>query len=360
MDHANAQDPNTADSTNLLRRASTINVTNTAVTYTTTVGVGSPATDYNLLIDTGSSNTWVGAGKPYSQTSSSKATGGSITVNYGSGKIVGIEYTDTVSLSDSLVIDKQMIGVATLASGVSDGVDGILGLGPVALTSGTVTGSQKVPTVADNLYAQKKIKSEVIGISYNPTTTTGNKNGELTFGDIDKSKYTGDITYASITKSSPAKNYWGIDQSITYGSSGQNILSSTAGIVDTGTTLTLLASDAFSRYESATGATLDGKTGLLKITNDQYEKLQSLYFNIGNTKFELTANAQIWPRALNKFIGGSSDGIYLVIADLGSNSGKGLDFINGYSFLERFYSVYDTTNNRVGIANTANTKVTVN
>jgi hypothetical protein len=31
------------------------------VTYTASVGVGSPATDYTLLIDTGSSNTWVGA-----------------------------------------------------------------------------------------------------------------------------------------------------------------------------------------------------------------------------------------------------------------------------------------------------------
>ena len=28
--------------------------------------------------------------------------------------------------------------------------------------------------------------------------------------------------------------------------------------------------------------------------------------------------------------------------DIGSPSGSGLDFINGYSFLERFYSVFDT------------------
>lgn len=45
------------------------------VTYTTSVGVGSPATQYTLLIDTGSSNTWVGAGKAYVKTSTSKSTG---------------------------------------------------------------------------------------------------------------------------------------------------------------------------------------------------------------------------------------------------------------------------------------------
>ena len=45
-----------------------------------------------------------------------------------------------------------------------------------------------------------------------------------------------------ITSTSPASAYVGIDQSITYGSSGTTILSSTAGITDTGTTLVLLAS----------------------------------------------------------------------------------------------------------------------
>jgi Eukaryotic aspartyl protease len=43
--------------------------------YTASVGVGSPATDYTLIIDTGSSNTWVGANKPYTPTGTSKNTG---------------------------------------------------------------------------------------------------------------------------------------------------------------------------------------------------------------------------------------------------------------------------------------------
>jgi cathepsin E len=74
----------------------------------------------------------------------------------------------------------------------------------------------------------------------------------------------------------------------------------------------------------------------------------------------LTPNAQIWPRALNEDIGGTSDNIYLVVNDLGSNSGEGLDFINGYTFLERFYSVYDTTNQQVGFATTENTNSEIN
>ena len=73
------------------RRAGSIPVTNEGVSYVAAVGVGSPATtcvlvlcaDFttlnltcadNLIVDTGSSNTWVG-GTAYKQTSTSANTG---------------------------------------------------------------------------------------------------------------------------------------------------------------------------------------------------------------------------------------------------------------------------------------------
>ena len=71
--------------------SSSFDVTNTAITYTADVQIGSPPTSYTLLIDTGSSNTWVGADKPYTQTSSSKATGNTVSVSYGSGGFSGYE-----------------------------------------------------------------------------------------------------------------------------------------------------------------------------------------------------------------------------------------------------------------------------
>jgi len=92
-------------------------------------------------------------------------------------------------------------------------------------------------------------------------------------------------------------------------------------------------SDAFDKYQAATGGTLDSSTGLLKISSEQYNNLSSLYFQIGDVSYELTPNAQIWPRSLNTAIGGTADSIYLIIADIGSNSGSGQDFINGYCFL---------------------------
>jgi cathepsin E len=83
-------------------------------------------------------------------------------------------------------------------------------------------------------------------------------------------------------------------------------------------------------------------------------------FTILKTTFELTPNAQIWPRSLNSLIGGKASGIYLVVNDIGTATGQGLDFVNGYAFLERFYSVFDTTNKRVGLATTPFTTATSN
>jgi hypothetical protein len=270
----------------------------------------------------------------------------------------GTEYTDTVTLGSSLVIQNQGVGVASSAQGF-EGVDGILGVGPVDLTEGTVSNTADVPTVTDNLYAQGTISSNLLGIAYEPSSNAEVANGELTFGGTDSTKYTGTLNTVPLTTTSPASQYWGINQSVSYGT-GQTILNTTAGIVDTGTTLLLLATEAFQAYQQATGATQDSTTGLLTITPQQYTNLQSLYFNIGNVTYEFTPNAQIWPRNLNSVLGGQEGQIYLIVSDLGSSFGSGLDFINGFGWLQRFYTVFDTENKQLSVATTAYTDADTN
>ena len=63
-------------------------VTNQATIYTASVGVGTPPTNYDLIIDTGSSNTWVGAGTAYVKTSSSVDTGDEVV----SAQLRGLSY----------------------------------------------------------------------------------------------------------------------------------------------------------------------------------------------------------------------------------------------------------------------------
>ncbi|KAG2076958.1 aspartic proteinase from Irpex Lacteus [Suillus decipiens] len=282
-----------------------------------------------------------------------------VEVNYGSGSFSGTEFLDTITLGSGVTITNQSIGVASNSSNLT-GVDGILGLGPVGLTQGTLMNSltTTIPTVSDNLYSQGTISQDVFSVSFEPSSSQAETTGELTFGGTDGTMYTGNITYTPITATSPASTYWGINESITYGNT--TILNSTAGIVDTGTTFILIATDALAKYQSATGATKDEATGYLVISSANYSALQNLDFNIGNETYTLTPNAQIWPRSLNSQIGGTSDLIYLVVNDLGTTSGQGFDFINGYAFLQRFYAVFDTTNSQFGLATTSFTNATTN
>lgn len=95
-----------------------------------------------------------------------------------------------------------------------------------------------MPTVADSLKAQGTIGVEALGMFYPPYAE--NVPGSVTFGGADASKYTGALSYVPITQSHPANDYWGVDQSITYGLATA-IAGTTAGIVDSGTTMILLA-----------------------------------------------------------------------------------------------------------------------
>ena len=67
--------------------------------------------------------------------------------------------------------------------------------------------------IQDSDHQQQFILSgqNLVGISFNPTTSLSSGNGELTFGGVDSSKCTGSIAYTPITSAvSAAKYYWGI------------------------------------------------------------------------------------------------------------------------------------------------------
>jgi hypothetical protein len=187
------------------------------------------------------------------------------------------------------------------------------------------------------------------------------------------------LACSPISKTDSADKYWAVDASFRYGSTV--ILNPTAGAIDTISNVILIATgkpisysgsyqicvqahipalDAYNSYVSATGAVLDKNTELLSITPAQYENLQSLFFDIGGTTYEITKNAQICPRGLNKFIGGTSDGIYLIVQDIKLSRLSGVDFILGRPFLERFYTVLDSGNSRVGFATTQFTEADTN
>ncbi|OAA37603.1 Peptidase aspartic [Beauveria brongniartii RCEF 3172] len=319
---------------------------NIAVSYVANVTVGSGS--YQLILDTGSSITWVGASKPYQPGPSSKDTGKSATLGYGSGFAFAEEYIDKVTIG-SVSVNAQAIGVASFAYGFGAGNDGIFGLGPVALTTYTFPGG--APTFLDNLYKDKTISQEVIGVYFHPETGSDNNdvNGEITFGAVDSTKFSGQVAYVPTLTSGPSAPFWGVSASFQYGST--NLGSTNAGIVDTGTTLIYINTAAFNAFLKASGGTLD-QNGLVSYTQ---KPTSNFSITFGSTKYDLTPAQYLIPKEqyANLKITDSSK-FYAWINNGGNGTDQDgnptTDTIVGQKFLEYYYSVYDTTNSRVGFA----------
>lgn len=289
------------------------------------------------------SNTWCGAQTSCEKTSTGTATGGSISVSYGSGSFSGKEYTDEVSFG-GLTVSSQSIGAATQSSGFT-GVDGIIGFGPVDLTEDTVSNANTVPTFMDNLYNQGSISTEVLGVFFAPESgsDSDDANGELTLGGTDSSKYSGSITYFPKLTSGDASYYWGISiASFTYGST--TLASSASGIVDTGTTLIYIPTSAYNKFLSAAGGKTDSSTGLASFSK---KPTSNFSIKFGSTTYTLTPSQYLVPTAQYSNFGLSSSKYYAWINDGGSS---GVNTIIGQKFLENYYSVFDTTNSRIGFA----------
>ena len=288
------------------------------------------------------SNTWCGADGSCEPSSTGKATGGTVEVDYGSGSFSGKEYTDTVSFG-GLTVTSQSIGAATKSTGFS-GVDGIIGFGPVDLTEDTVSNANTVPTFMDNLLKQGSITTEVLGVSFRPESGSDDDdtNGELTLGGTDTSKYSGALTYFPTLKSGSDAPYWGISVAkFTYGST--TLESAGSGIVDTGTTLIYIPSSAYSKFLSAAGGTT-GSSGLATFTK---KPTSNFGVTFGSTTYTLTPAQYLVPTAQYADFGLSTGKYYAWINDGGSGTA---DTIIGQKFIEQYYAVFDTTNARIGFA----------
>ncbi|CAE7186075.1 unnamed protein product [Rhizoctonia solani] len=242
-------------------------------------------------------------------------------------------------------------GVAAPAGGVEMHMDGILGLRR-ALGRSVVTldNGSPVPNIVDALLEQGQIRKNMFGVSLAPVTSQGVINGRLTFGGTSPQRYKGGLNWVDITSGS-LRDYWAFEQTIKYGD--QVIQPSSAGIVDTGTTLLHITRQAFDDYaRSIPGSQTDASTGLLEIPENSIIYMRPLSFVIDGKPYEFTSQAQLWPRELNRLIGGKENIYYSVINWLNEDSAAmGLNFVGGYAFLQRVYTAYDASNLKIGFAN---------
>lgn len=77
-----------------------------------------------------------------------------------------------MTLASNLVLTNQSIGDA-LSYADFPGVDGIVGVGPVDLTRGTLSPDTDatIPTVMNNLVSQRLVEDQVLGVYFAPATS---------------------------------------------------------------------------------------------------------------------------------------------------------------------------------------------
>lgn len=180
--------------------------------YFVKVLVGSAQQPFYMLLDTGASNTWLmgshctsDACKMHStfDPSTSKTwqtNNNEFLIRYGTGNLTGHVGHDKASLAG---MDFDLL--FGLANYTADdfkhyAFDGILGLG---------MGSTATGNFIEMLRASKLLDSLVFGLSLN-RDSDGTNDGQITFGGVDKAKYTGDISYNNIPSPQKEDGVWAI------------------------------------------------------------------------------------------------------------------------------------------------------
>ncbi|XP_053954575.1 lysosomal aspartic protease-like [Anastrepha ludens] len=306
------------------------------MSYYGKITIGTPAQDFLVLFDTGSSNLWVPSSScassneacqnhnQYDSGASSTyvANGESFSIAYGSGSLTGYLSQDTVSVA-GLSISNQVFAEAVFEPGttfVNSNFDGIMGM---AFQSIAVDGV--VPPFY-NLYSQGLVSSNVFSF-YLARDGTSNQGGEMILGGSDPNYYQGGLTYVSVSQ----QGYWQF--SLDGATMGGQVMCSSGcqAIADTGTSLIIAPHNAYSVYMNIVDPDMDGVVDCSLI-----DSLPDMEFVIGGNTFLVPASQYI----LNDF-GQCSPAV----------SYMGTDFwILGDIFIGMYYTEFDMGNNRIGFA----------
>merc|ERR1711957_769073 len=196
---------------------------------------------FQVIFDTGSSNVWV-PGKAcgfftcwlhprYSEAKSKtyEKDGRKYSVQYGSGPVEGIFSKDTVTVGNIDVKGQLFAEVSKVSFGplniafAAGKFDGLLGLGFKSISQ------YNIPTPFEAMIDQKLISESVFAF-YLPDDAA--QQGELVFGGVDKSHYSGDLVDVPLI----SETYWEVSlDALTFG--GSSVVTKQKAIIDSGTSL---------------------------------------------------------------------------------------------------------------------------
>ena len=303
--------------------------------YFSVLNFGSDAKEMYMLIDSGSANTWVMGSACTSHACQIHNTFGpadskTLTTTtqdwqlaYGTGQVEGVLAKDTVAFANYTL--SLEFGMATNASDDFNNypMDGILGLGP------SDSNELDTPTVMETLDKQSNLASNIIGVHLS-RAVDNTKDGELTIGGIDHTRFNGKLSYTKIN----VADTWQIPiDDMIVGGNACNLQGKSA-IIDTGTSYILMPpADADTVHAQIPGSVAN---------NGQYTLPCG-----STTTVEVAFSGIKYAISPADYVGKSAGG--LCSSNIIGQQAFGPDqWIMGDTFLKNVYTVLDFDKNRVG------------
>jgi len=317
------------------------------VSYIATVQIGTPPQNFNVIMDSGSADFWVGSEQCQdcssnatllgSQGSSSfVASNQQFEVQYGSGAVAGLKCQDTVNLA-GLSLTNHSFGVALQESQQFTGapIDGLMGLAQSTLSE------QGVPTPVESLATAGLISAPIASFKISRLSDQLN-DGEITFGALDTTKF--DQNTLTAFDNVNQQGFWeGAVDDFSVGGQSAGLQGRTA-ILDTGTTLILAPAQDAATVMQMLGGQCDQQQCTIPCTANA-----SLALTFGNTAFSIEPqDMAVLPVDINDPTGNCTAGI-----QPGSVGGAN-EWLVGDVFLKNAYFSVDQSTNQISLAKLTN------
>ncbi|XP_078514909.1 pepsin A-like [Lissotriton helveticus] len=302
--------------------------------YYGAISIGTPAQQFNVIFDTGSSNLWVPSNKCTSDSCSNhnvfnpaasstfNAINESLSIAYGTGSMTGVLASDTVQV-EGITVTNQVFGLSETEADFFYYMqfDGILGLGYPSISSDGVT------PVFDSMWNEQLIPQNLFSVFLSSNSAVGSV---VTFGGYEPSYYSGSLNWVPVS----SEGYWQINlDSITING---NVVACNGGcqaIVDTGTSLIAGPSTDIANIQKDIGATLNAD-GEYAVNCNTMGSLPAIIFTINGVQYPLSEKAYIAQSSCTSNLQESDPGLWIL----------------GDVFIREYYVVFDRANNQLGMA----------
>lgn len=353
-------------SSSLSRRAQTtdIGITNQEqdTSYFAQVSVGTPPQNFDLVLDTGSSDLWfatvgcVGCsqGTPLlqpTQSTSIQASSQRISLSYGSGNATGTLMQDTVSMGPFTVNPQTFVAVDGVSNGLIDGqLSGIMGLAFQGIANtGALPFWQAL--INQNQLTNPEFSFFITRFLDDPTAQTEEPGGVLTLGGTNSTFFQGNIDFQPFTLTGSTGGFWLQNvASVSVDSKTVPIGNSNSAAIDTGTTLI-----------GAPTAAVNGIWGAVKGAVPLSGQMAGFFSFPCNAQLAISISfgGPSWPISIEDLnlgtVGAGNSQCLGAIFDIELGTGPGQaagtpTWIVGDTFLKNVYSVFRAQPPAVGFA----------